>query len=191
MLRVPHQDDLAIILAEFIERLEEPLLKFLPDRRGGRRQFRVPELCRQVERRLIAECRAIHGLFTADIAPQRPSRLLPLVAMPEFTKAFSIALPPQPERRAGELLGEILARQGGDGGFLMWPESNQSNPWISGYATWVLDLAAAHGAKVPKAARERAHAYLRRWLVGNHVRTAASLAASVLFIAVLPSLRQG
>lgn len=34
-------------------------------------------------------------------------------------------------------------------------------------------------------------AYLRRWLVGNHVRTAASLAASVLFIAVLPSLRQG
>ena len=34
-------------------------------------------------------------------------------------------------------------------------------------------------------------AYLRGWLAWNHVRTAASVAAAVLFVAALLSLRQG
>jgi uncharacterized protein YfaS (alpha-2-macroglobulin family) len=97
---------------------------------------------------------------------QLGSRILPLLPLRELATAFGFALPPNADAIVGRTIGEILSRQQGDGGFGMWPESGESFPWVSAYATWVLDQAAEHGARVPKAARDRAHEYLRRQLVG-------------------------
>ncbi len=92
---------------------------------------------------------------------QLSSRLLPLVALGDLAKALGFPLPPDAKQRAQAAVGEILARQQGDGGFAMWPESGQSSPWVSPYATLALWRAAQGGATVPKPALERARQYLR------------------------------
>jgi uncharacterized protein YfaS (alpha-2-macroglobulin family) len=95
---------------------------------------------------------------------QLSSRVLPLLPLRDLSVAFGFPLPPDTDRVVGRTLGEITSRQRGDGGFGMWPESPASNRWMSIYATWVLDQAAARRAVVSKTARDRAHAYVRRLL---------------------------
>ncbi|HVU02229.1 MAG TPA: Ig-like domain-containing protein [Polyangiaceae bacterium] len=95
---------------------------------------------------------------------QLSSRVLPLIPLKELATAFGFAMPKDADGVAGRAIAEIVARQHYDGGFRMWPESPEATPWVSAYATWVLDMAAAHGAKVPKNARDRAHDYIRRYL---------------------------
>jgi uncharacterized protein YfaS (alpha-2-macroglobulin family) len=93
---------------------------------------------------------------------QLASRLVPLVSLGELGKALGFAAPPDARRRAEQVVGEILARQQGDGGFAMWPESGRSTDWVSPYATLALLRASQHGVKVPKSAFDRARDYLRR-----------------------------
>ncbi|MDF3068626.1 MAG: hypothetical protein K0R38_4227 [Polyangiaceae bacterium] len=92
---------------------------------------------------------------------QLSSRLLPLIAMGDLAKALGFPLPSDARRRAEATVGEILARQQGDGGFAMWPESGQSSPWVSPYTTLALSRAAQAGVAVSKPALERARQYLR------------------------------
>jgi uncharacterized protein YfaS (alpha-2-macroglobulin family) len=121
---------------------------------------------------------------------QLSSRLLPLLPLRDLATAFGFALPPDVNGVVGRTIAEILSRQRGDGGFGMWPESNDSTPWISAYATWVLDQAASHGARISKKPRDRAHDYLRRTLAlldGEHARLAtAAFMVDVLADAGLP-----
>lgn len=92
---------------------------------------------------------------------QLSSRLLPLVALGDLAQALGFPLPADAKRRAEAAVGEILARQQGDGGFAMWPESGQSSVWISPYTTLALSRAAKAGVAVSKPALERARQYLR------------------------------
>lgn len=93
---------------------------------------------------------------------QLASRILPLIALGDLSKALGFKLPADSRKRAEAAVGEVLARQQGDGGFAMWPESGQSAPWVSPWAALALSRAARAGLAVPKPALERARDYLRR-----------------------------
>jgi uncharacterized protein YfaS (alpha-2-macroglobulin family) len=93
---------------------------------------------------------------------QLASRLIPLVALGELSKALGFQQPPDARRRAEAAVGEVLARQQGDGGFAMWPESARSSDWVSPWAMLALSRASRAGVPVPKAAIERARDYLRQ-----------------------------
>jgi alpha-2-macroglobulin len=99
--------------------------------------------------------------YPYNCTEQLASRILPLVALGELAKGLGFALPADARRRAEAAVAEVLARQQGDGGFAMWPESEQSSPWVSPYAALALSRAARAGVKVPKPAVERARDYLR------------------------------
>ncbi len=71
----------------------------------------------------------------------------------------------------------------------MWPESTESDAFISAYATWVLDQSAGHRALVPKAARDRAHTFLRRFLAQLD-REPSRLAIAALVVDVLADAGQ-
>jgi len=92
---------------------------------------------------------------------QLASRIVPLVALGDLAKALGFQLPADSRKRAEAAVREVLARQQGDGGFAMWPESGVSSPWVSPYATLALARAARAGVAVPKPALERARDYLR------------------------------
>jgi hypothetical protein len=122
--------------------------------------------------------------YEYECTEQLSSRVLPLLPLRELSTAFGFALPRDTDAVVGRALGAILARQRGDGGFAMWPEATASNRWVSTYATWVLDRAAAFRAVIPKAARDRAHAYLRAELA--HLEAdPGSLAAGAFAVDVL------
>ncbi len=92
---------------------------------------------------------------------QLSSRILPLVALGDLAKALGFHLPADARKRADAAVSEVLARQQGDGGFAMWPESGMSSEWVSPYAALALARAARAGVTVPKPALERARDYLR------------------------------
>ena len=92
---------------------------------------------------------------------QLSSRIVPLVALGELSRALGFQLPADSRKRAEAAVREVLARQQGDGGFAMWPESGVSSPWVSPYATLALARASRAGISVPKPAVERARDYLR------------------------------
>lgn len=101
---------------------------------------------------------------------QLSSRILPLVALGDLAKALGFPLPANAKERAASAVGEVLARQQGDGGFAMWPESGQSSPWVSPYATLALSRAVRAGVPVPKASLERAKGYLRELVPSSFER---------------------
>lgn len=115
---------------------------------------------------------------------QISSRLLPLLPLRELARAYGLALPKDADGVAGRAVGEILARQRGDGGFGMWPDSPVSEAWVSAYATWALDQAAASKVVVPAAARDRAHDFLRRALARGD-RSLAGLSTQAFVTDVL------
>jgi uncharacterized protein YfaS (alpha-2-macroglobulin family) len=92
---------------------------------------------------------------------QLSSRILPLIALGDLAKALGFPLPPDARKRAEAAVSEVLARQQGDGGFAMWPESGVSSSWVSPFAALSLSRAAKAGVLVPKPALERARDYLR------------------------------
>jgi alpha-2-macroglobulin len=95
---------------------------------------------------------------------QLSSRLLPLLPLAELARDFGFDPPKDTKRSIESSLGEILRRQRGDGGFAMWPESEESSAWVSPYTLWVLFEAKRHGAVVPSQALDRGRDYLRRQL---------------------------
>jgi uncharacterized protein YfaS (alpha-2-macroglobulin family) len=98
---------------------------------------------------------------------QLSSRLLPLLPLRALAKDFNVALPRDIDRVIDRGTADILSRQRGDGGFGMWPESTESSPWVSPYATWTLFEAKQRGVAVPDRAFEEAKQYLRRQLEGR------------------------
>jgi uncharacterized protein YfaS (alpha-2-macroglobulin family) len=122
--------------------------------------------------------------YPYNCTEQLSSRILPLVALGELAKALGFPLPADARKRAEVAVAEVLARQQGDGGFAMWPESGESSPWVSSYAALALSRAARAGVKVPKPAMQRARDYLRGLSQGSLSRPwqlpTAALALDVL-----------
>lgn len=95
---------------------------------------------------------------------QLASRLLPLLPLRDLARDFAIALPADTNAIVDKTVAELVARQRGDGGFGMWSESEESSPWVSGYALFALHQAQVRGKKLPAKLLERARSYVRRYL---------------------------
>jgi uncharacterized protein YfaS (alpha-2-macroglobulin family) len=91
---------------------------------------------------------------------QLTSRLVPLVMARDLARDFGIALPKDPDGLADLAISKILANQRGDGGYGWWPDSSDSDPWVTAYALWGLDAAKKAGRPVPAQALERAATWL-------------------------------
>jgi len=100
---------------------------------------------------------------------QITSKTLPLLAMPEMARAFHARLPAKLEDAVDEGIGDLSKRQNGDGGFGFWEGEDESLPWLSAYAMLALETAARRGYFVPKEARDRGIAYLRRSLAEGQI----------------------
>lgn len=118
---------------------------------------------------------------------QLSSRILPLIALGDLAKALSFKLPPDARKRADAAVSEVLARQVGDGGFAMWPGSNESSTWVSPYAALALSRAARSGITVPKPALDAAREYLRR-VAQMNLRQPWELPTAALALDVLGDL---
>jgi alpha-2-macroglobulin len=91
---------------------------------------------------------------------QLTSRLVPLVMARDLARDFGIALPKDPDGLADLAISKILANQRGEGGFGWWPDSSDSDPWVTAYALWGLDAAQKAGRPVPAPPLERAATWL-------------------------------
>ena len=95
---------------------------------------------------------------------QLTSRLVPLLAARDLARDFGVALSKDPDGLADAAIVKILANQRADGGFGWWPESVRSDPWVTAYALWGLDVGKKAGRPVPDDAIDRAVAWLRSHL---------------------------
>jgi alpha-2-macroglobulin len=116
---------------------------------------------------------------------QLTSKLLPLGPLSGLGKAYGLKLGKNPELLRDRTVAAILTRQRGDGGFGMWPESDESSDWVTPYTLWVLHEARQSGAPVPQAALDRGREYLRRWLAKNIETQPAAAAFAVDALATL------
>lgn len=111
---------------------------------------------------------------------QLASRLLPLLPLRSLAKDFGATLPANLDRVVEKTVAEIVSRQRGDGGFAMWPESADSSPWVSAYATWTLHAAKQRGFALPPRTLEQARDYLRRRLETDTSELGAATAPFLL-----------
>jgi uncharacterized protein YfaS (alpha-2-macroglobulin family) len=120
---------------------------------------------------------------------QLASGLLPLTSLRGLGERYGLALPADLGAAIEARIGAILARQSGDGGFGLWPDSPEPYPWVSAYALWVLDQAKASGARVPARSLDLGVAYLRQWL-SEPRQTPAQWATAALMADTLAALDQ-
>ncbi len=114
---------------------------------------------------------------------QLSSRLLPLLPLRDLSAAFGIQ-PVTPVSSIERTVREIVARQTGDGGFTMWPESGRPYPWVSAYALWVLSEAKARKIQLPEAVITSGKSYLRG-VLANHEQDLATQAFVLDVLAAL------
>jgi uncharacterized protein YfaS (alpha-2-macroglobulin family) len=95
---------------------------------------------------------------------QLTSRLVPLLPLRSLAADYHIALPKNLDGVVEKTVAKIVQNQHGDGGFGWWPDAQSSDPWLSAYALWGLDLAKKHGAFIPEGALENATRYVRHEL---------------------------
>ncbi len=92
---------------------------------------------------------------------QLASRILPLVMLQEFAQLYGVEAPEDAQEIIDSSVAGLVRRQRGDGGFGMWPESEESSPWVSAYALWVLAAAEKRGSIIGKELFERGARYLQ------------------------------
>jgi alpha-2-macroglobulin len=123
---------------------------------------------------------------------QLSSRLLPLGPLRELASAYGKPPPATPAALMESTVAEILKRQAGDGGFLLWPSSRESQPWLSAYALWTLGEARKAGVRIPERVFESGRAYLRGYLNDSRERpeflATAPLVLDVLGVQGAPDL---
>lgn len=119
---------------------------------------------------------------------QLTSRLVPLVATRDLANAFGIALPKDPDGLADVAVAKILANQRSDGGFGWWPDSRESDPWVTAYALWGLDAAKKAGRPVPDGPMDRAVQWLRGRLGKLEGVKPVDLAGRALVVDVLATI---
>jgi uncharacterized protein YfaS (alpha-2-macroglobulin family) len=119
---------------------------------------------------------------------QLTSRLVPLVATRDLATAFGIALPKDPDGLADVAIAKILANQRSEGGFGWWPDSRDSDPWVTAYALWGLDTAKKDGRPVPQAAIDHAVQWLRGRLSKLEGASPMDLAGRAFVVDVLATI---
>jgi uncharacterized protein YfaS (alpha-2-macroglobulin family) len=118
---------------------------------------------------------------------QLTSRLVPLVAARDLAVALGIELPRDPDALADVAVAKILANQRSEGGFGWWPDSRESDPWVTAYALWGLDAAKRKGRPIPEAAIDRAVQWLRERLAEGGA-SPVGLAENALLVDVLATI---
>jgi len=118
---------------------------------------------------------------------QLSSRLMPLLPLGGLARDFGFDLPPSTPALVKKTVGDLIGRQRGDGGFGMWPDSQESSPWASAYAIWTLDQARRRGEAVPPPVIERGKNYLRSYLADSH-KEPIGLTTEAFFVDVLAEL---
>ncbi|MGD0525878.1 MAG: Ig-like domain-containing protein [Polyangiaceae bacterium] len=121
---------------------------------------------------------------------QLTSRLVPLVAARDLATAFGIALPKDPDGLADVAIAKVLANQRAEGGFGWWPDSVESDPWVTAYALWGLDAAKKEGRPVPQAAIDHAVQWLRGNLSKLEAARSVDLARRAFVVDVLATIGQ-
>jgi uncharacterized protein YfaS (alpha-2-macroglobulin family) len=119
---------------------------------------------------------------------QLTSRLVPLVAVRRLANDFGVSLGKDPDGMADAAVAKVLANQRGDGGFGYWPDSRKSDPWVTAYALWGLDIAKKGGRTVPADAMDRAAGWLRGELGRLAALDAVGLAATTFAVDVLATM---
>jgi uncharacterized protein YfaS (alpha-2-macroglobulin family) len=119
---------------------------------------------------------------------QLTSRLVPLVAARDLATAYGVPLPKDPDHLADVAIAKILDNQRGDGGFGWWPDSRDSDPWVTAYALWGLDVAHKAGRPVPDGAIDSAVRWLRGRLGRLNETGAVDLAGRALVVDVLATI---
>ena len=124
---------------------------------------------------------------------QLASRLLPFGALATLSHDFGLPASALAPATAGQLIRAIVARQHGDGGFSLWPESGKSEPWVSAYALWSLHEARRRGFEVPESVIVAGRRYLRAQLakLEHDPLTLASLAYAVDVLSDLSDADRG
>ncbi|HEY6559706.1 MAG TPA: MG2 domain-containing protein [Polyangiaceae bacterium] len=92
---------------------------------------------------------------------QIASRLMPLLPLRDLARDFAIPLPKNVPASVEQGVADLTARQQGDGGFGMWPDSAESSPWVSAYVLWTLNEAKKRGTVLPARTISRGRDYLR------------------------------
>jgi len=118
---------------------------------------------------------------------QLSSRILPLLPLSDLAHELGFALPPDAGAIIERTVAEIVSRQRGDGGFGLWPESEQSSPWVTPYALWVLHEAKQHKVAFPRDVLERGVEFLRQYLARTEEER-IGLATQTLIVDVLAML---
>lgn len=123
---------------------------------------------------------------------QVASRLLALLPLAELARAAGVELPKEREHMIEVAIAELLRRQRQDGGFVMWPESDHSEPWVSAHVLNALNYAKSTRAFLGPAL-ERGVEYLRNVAAPPNAAEAnpQSLAARTYVADVLVRLGKG
>jgi uncharacterized protein YfaS (alpha-2-macroglobulin family) len=115
---------------------------------------------------------------------QLASRLLPLGPLSELAAAYGKPPPGVPAALMESTVAEILKRQWGDGGFRLWPSSQETQPWLSAYTLWTLGEAKKAGVRIPERVFDSGRSYLREYLSSSRAEP-AYLATAPLVLDVL------
>lgn len=90
---------------------------------------------------------------------QLTSRLVPLLPLRDLARKSGAKLPEGLDAVVSTTLEKIVARQNKDGGFLLWPESKKSHPWVSIQVLWALLQAQHRGVAVDSSVLQGAIRY--------------------------------
>ena len=119
---------------------------------------------------------------------QLTSRLVPLVAARDLARDFGVPLPKDPDALADAAIAKIVVNQRSDGGYGWWPDSERSDPWVTAYALWGLDVAKKGGRPVPDEATDRAVTWLRSRVGQLSSAGVVELAGDALVVDVLATM---
>lgn len=103
LFKVPHQNDVAVVVFELFDSREKPRFQFSADVRGSWCQFVIDKFPRQVECRTITILAGSERLFPIETATLRPAMLAVHVDDAVFGQV------PQPQVKGQPGIGEVIA----------------------------------------------------------------------------------
>jgi uncharacterized protein YfaS (alpha-2-macroglobulin family) len=116
---------------------------------------------------------------------QLTSRLVPLIPLRALANDYGLKLPADLSPVIEKTIAKILQNQRPDGGFGWWPDSRYSDPWLTAYALWGLEVAKKNGVFVPSEAIDSAVRHARRELARMRLDHEIDLATAAFVVDVL------
>jgi alpha-2-macroglobulin len=106
-----------------------------------------------------------HGCLEQTIA-----KAFPQLYLADVLRSMSLQVKDQPEQNVQAAIAKVQALQRYTGGFSLWPATDESDEWVSVFATHFLFEAQRAGFDVSKRTLERSTAYLQS-LAGGYANT--------------------